>query len=326
MSKTSNSRLDFRGASTRGAKKDSKLTRGTKRLIDDYSGYLREIRGLKPESAAHAINYALRFLEYAARSGIASVADLTPDAVRTFTVMQSEGCARETALNRCWKLRAFLSFLHFCSATRSDLSVVVVRPRTYRREGCPGYLTRAEVEHVMSRIDRRTSEGKHDYAVMMLLATYGLRGAEVVGLRLEDIEWRNQILHVRKRKGGDHLVHPLTPAVAHALLGYIKGSRPKTSDRHVFVSSNPPYTAHKRTGTIADIVRKRVAFAGIRGRRIGAHVFRHSCAQRLLEDNHGLKTIADFLGHRSLDTTRQYLKIDTEHLRAVAINRGEELP
>lgn len=326
MSNTSASRSTHHGTPTQGQKANKRLTRRMRSVIDDYMDYLREIRGLKPESVRAAARCASRFLEYAVHSGAASVADLTPDTVRTFVVMQSEGYARATVLNRCWQMRSFLSFLHFRRETRLDLSAVVVRPCTFRRDRCPGYLTRAEIEHVMSLIDRRTSEGKRDYAVMMLLATYGLRGAEVVELRLEDIEWRNQILHIRGRKGGDHLLHPLTPAVAHALLAYIKGSRPRTSDRHVFVTSKPPYTAHKRTDDIADIVKKRVASAGIRGRRIGAHVFRHSCAQRLLEDNHGLKTIADFLGHRSLDTTRQYLKIDTEQLRAVAINRGEDLP
>jgi site-specific recombinase XerD len=294
-------------------------------LLNDYASYLQEIQGLTPKSVAQMANYGRRFLEYATRSNIASIADLTPDVVRTFILMRSEGHARETILKQCWKLRRFLAFLHSRGETGLDLSVVVVRPRTYRSEGCPGYLTRAEVEHVISRIDRRTTEGKRDYAVIMLLATYGLRGGEVVNLRLEDIEWRAQRLHIRNRKGGGHLVHPLTPAVAHALLIHIK-SRPRTSDRHVFVSSIPPYVGYKQTETISEIVKKRVKHAGINRCRIGSHVFRHSCAQRLLEEDHDLKIIADFLGHRSLETTQRYLKIDTEHLRTVALNRGEDLP
>lgn len=326
MSKTYHSRLSPRETTTKEGKQDRGLGRKSELLLENYSGYLREARGLKPESVAQVVSLGRRFLDYAACIGIASMADLGPDVVRTFLVTQSEGYARETVLGYCWKLRRFLSFMHLRGETRSDLSVVVVRPRTYRREDCPDYFTRAEVEKVMSRIDRRTSEGKRDYAVIILLATYGLRGAEVVGLRLEDIEWRARRLHIRNRKGDDHLVHPLTPEVAHALLAYLKGSRPKTSDRHVFVSAKPPHIAHKRTEAITLIVKKRVGLAGIKGRRIGAHMFRHSCAHRLLEDDHDLKTIADFLGHRSLDTTRRYLRIDTERLRAVALNRGEDLP
>jgi len=310
----------------KGGKMSCSIGARSKAHLNEYSDYLREICGLKPDSITQMVNFGRRFLQYAAFKGISPLSGITIDIVHSFLVEQSEGCARETALGRCWKLRRFLSFLQYRGVTRSDLSAVIIRPRTFRRESCPSYLTRAEVEHVISRIDRRTSEGKHDYAVIMLLATYGLRGAEVVGLRLDDIEWRARRIHLRNRKGGNNLVHPLTPEVAGALLAYLKASRPKTSDRHVFVSSKPPHTGLRRTEAIRRIVKKRVALAGFNKRRIGAHVFRHSCAQRLLEVDHDLKTIADFLGHRDLDTTRRYLRIDIEHLRAVAINNGENLP
>lgn len=68
-----------------------------------------------------------------------------------------------------------------------------------------------------------------------------------------------------------------------------------------------------------------MAQVGVRVDRPGTHTFRYSCAQRLLDAGVPLKSIGDYLGHRSLDSTQRYTKIDVEHLRAVAAGDGEDL-
>ena len=72
---------------------------------------------------------------------------------------------------------------------RRDLSSAVESPRTYRLAELPRSITWDEVRRMLDAVDRRTSLGIRDYAILLLLVTYGLRAREVAALRLDDIDW-----------------------------------------------------------------------------------------------------------------------------------------
>jgi len=65
--------------------------------------------------------------------------------------------------------------------------------------------------------------------------------------------------------------------------------------------------------------------AGIQVRRPGSHTLRHTCVQRLIDAEFPLKTIGDYVGHRSPESTRVYSKVAIASLREVAMGDGEEL-
>jgi integrase/recombinase XerD len=80
-------------------------------------------------------------------------------------------------------------------------------------------------------LDRRTPVGKRDYAILLLLATYGLRAREVASLRLEDIDWPRAQMHLTARTNGHSTIYPLATTVGHALVDYLKAGRPSVADR-----------------------------------------------------------------------------------------------
>ena len=59
--------------------------------------------------------------------------------------------------------------------------------------------------------------------------------------------------------------------------------------------------------------------------RPGSHTLRHSCVQRLVDSGFSLKTIGDFVGHRTPDATKIYAKVNIQALREVALGDGEEV-
>jgi site-specific recombinase XerD len=142
---------------------------------------------------------------------------------------------------------------------------------------------------------------------------------------LEDIDWRSQKIYIRGRKAGNHSVYPLTPSVANAIVTYLKESRhPNSKHRKLFLNHVAPFRPIT-TVVVRQVVQKYLRLTGLDPEGRGAHVLRHSCAQRLLEEEFSIKVIGDYLGHRSLDTTQRYIKIDIKHLREVALNDGEDL-
>lgn len=160
--------------------------------------------------------------------------------------------------------------------------------------------------------------------MLSLLANYGLRAIEVIHLRLDDLDWHRQLLHILHRKAGNDTTYPLSVPVGEAILAYLQQGRPLSTHREVFLSAYAPFAPLTRGG-LSDQVRKYLAEAGIRVERSGTHSFRYSCAQRLFEKGLPLKTIGDYLGHRDPRTTQHYTMIDLEQLREAALGDGEDL-
>ena len=294
------------------------------RVLCEYLAFLRNVRGLCKSTIRTKRGCICRFLCFARKQGISRIRDLRIDTVQRFIVMEGHRKARKTMSCIAADLCGFLQRLHHQGLIRRDLSVAVIRPRIYRHENCPRYLTRAEVELVLSRTDRRGVVGRRDYAILLLLSSYGLRAGEVAKIELDDIDWHHRVLHVRQRKAGNNTAYPLDVDVGNAIVNYLKRGRRLVVHRHLFTGISHPF-GPLTSRMISSIATQRTRAAGLTHVPGGAHVFRYSCAQRLFEADQELKVIGDFLGHRNLDTTRRYIKIDLSHLREVALNDGEAM-
>jgi integrase len=166
-----------------------------------------------------------------------------------------------------------------------------------------------------------TSAGLRDYAILLLLATYGLRAAEIVRLRLDDIDWRRDLLRMRHAKTGTYSELPLLAEPGEAMLRYLERARPRSIHREVFIRIVAPHRPFKNGSILNCITGARLRAAGItpQGRK-GPHAFRHARAVSLLRSGVPLKVIGDVLGHTSAAATAEYLKLATEDLRAVGLD------
>ena len=193
-----------------------------------------------------------------------------------------------------------------------DLSGAVEMPQVYRLADVPWSITWDEVRRMLEAVDRRTARGQRDYAILLLLVTYGLRAHEVPKLTLDDIDWKREQLQIPERKAGHWTAYPLANVVAEALIHW--RARGKHAEEHVI--SN---------GAISATVALYLCKAGVQVHRAGAHTLRHTCVQRLIDAEFPLKTIGDYVGHRSPQSTEIYSKVAIAALREVAMGDGEEL-
>jgi integrase len=200
-------------------------------------------------------------------------------------------------------------------------------PTLYALESIPSALSPKQIDAALRTCrEDRSPKGRRDYAILMLLAMYGLRAGEVVRLRLDDIDWRTDRLHIRHSKTGSHSMLPLLPAVGAALLAYLRRGRPRTDVREVFVRAHAPYKGFDSGSTLYTPIRRRLDQAGVQGvGKRGPHAFRHARAVSLLRSGVSPKIIGDVLGHRSAASTTPYLKLATEELRDVALEISELL-
>src|SRR5262245_1454692 len=175
-------------------------------------------------------------------------------------------------------------------------------PQVFRLSDVPRSITWDEVRRMLEAVDRRTVRGRRDYAILLLLVTYGLRAHEVARLTLDDIDWKRERLQVPERKAGHWTAYPLASVIAEALIEYLKSGRPETEDRHIFFRTLAP-RAPIRSSAISSAVAQDLRKAGVQVHRPGAHTLRHTCVQRLIDAEFPLKTTGDYVGHRSPQST-----------------------
>ena len=294
-------------------------------LMHDYDAWLRDLRGLQPETRTKRTTCALRFLGWLGlRADEEGLGNLTVPDLDAYLKQCCVGFRRASIEDRAVCLRDFLRHLHRSELTAADLSGTVIGPRIYEHEDIPSALRADEILRVLEVTREDLSPtGLRDYAILMLLAAYGLRAAEIVRLRLEDLDWRREVLRVRHSKTGTYSELPLLNDPGEALLGYLEKARPPSTYREIFLRLLPPHRPFKAGSILNCVTRARLRAAGLAPQgRHGPHAFRHARAVSLLRSGVPLKIIGDVLGHTSAQATAEYLKLATDDLRAV----GLELP
>jgi site-specific recombinase XerD len=293
-------------------------------MVPGFFEFLRRERGLRETTLVQYRHYLRRFEDYLRKVERPLLPNLPPSVVADFITESGEGIDARSVQSLCSILKVFFRYLYRASLMPRDLSKAIESPRRYRFANLPRSISWAEVERMLQSVDRRNAVGRRDYAVLLLLTTYGLRGREVAALTLDDIDWKHNRVHVGGRKADHSTAYPLTPTVGEAILDYLRNGRPETKQRAVFFEA---YAPHKALSRVAVTMRAKhyLRKAGIQAFRPGSHTLRHACVQRLVDAGLSFKTIGDFVGHRTPDATKIYAKVNLKALREVALGDGEEV-
>jgi site-specific recombinase XerD len=198
------------------------------------------------------------------------------------------------------------------------LSRVVESPRIYSHEGLPSYPYWEDINRLLENTHTDKAIDIRDYAILLLLSIYGLRSSEVVQLKLKDIDWNKECIHIQRAKNGNVQIFPLVQSVGEAIIRYLKNVRPNLCGlQEIFVCYRAPYRPIL-PGSIHTIVYNRLKPLNLNIRHHGAHALRHGCATHLMNEGLTLEQINSHLGHKHLESTRIYAKVDLSNLRKVA--------
>jgi len=290
------------------------------RLVTAYRDHLDRVRGLADSTVTHHSATASELLEFLGfDQDPAVLRQLGPQQIEAFVGAVAPRLCRASLQHTVAYLRSFLGFLASRGDVPGGLDGSIDTPRVYRGERLPRALPWETVQAFLAAIDRATPMGRRDYAIFLLIATYGLRTSEVAALRLDDVDWKAGRLRVPRPKTRTPIVLPLTQEVGAALVDYLRHARPELPYREVFLRVRAP------TGPLAPTAVTE-AFQGWTRRGAlpipyqGPHCLRHSLAVHLLRQGTSLKVIGDLLGHRSAESTCVYLRLHVDDLRDAALN------
>lgn len=294
--------------------------------LGHYGRYLRDTCGVAESTCTYRTRYAREFLPGRFGNGPVRWELLRPEDLMVFIAGYAARCRPRSAQVAASSLRSLLRFLQLQGDCGPALVAAVPYIPSWQLDHIPRTMTDDQLRQFLACFDRSTPTGCRDYSMVLCQVDLGLRVSEVSTLCLEDVDWRAATLRIEGGKSGRTRELPLTEGVGRTIAEYLRNGRPTTTCRRIFVRHTVPVGAAIGTELIRG--RIRLAFAQVEGcaQWTGTHVLRHTAATRLHRHGASLKEVADLLGHRSIDTTAIYTKVDLPTLAAVALPWPEDQP
>lgn len=292
-------------------------------FVDEYLEWMKTSRNLVPKTLKLRCYHLIHFLDWLGNDSVPyKLSKLSPEEIQNyfvkhFSIPKQSGSMRVT-------LRTFFHFCYEKGYISSNLDRAVPTLRTYKLASIPHGLSDEQAKQILNNIDRNTDVGRRNYAIIQLLYVYGVRGGQIRTLCLDDIQWAKSRIHFKPSKGGKDILLPITDDVGESLIEYIRNSRPQTLYSEVFLTCNAPYRPLYGSAAISKMIACYVRANNISVPKNGSHAFRYCFATRMLRQGHSLKSIADMMGHRHIQTTFIYTKVDFNTLNKVALDWPEE--
>jgi integrase/recombinase XerD len=288
-------------------------------LLRRYEARLVRVQGLAAGTVHQRLSHAQSMLSRLRIKHPAQLAKWTPQRIASWMSREVEGYQRSTAQNIAVSARSLLRFLLLEGMIHRDLSAAIPTFAHWRLAPLPETLQKKELVRLLRVPDVRTAVGLRDQAILLCLSEVGLRASDVAGLKLAGVHLASGTLTLYRNKPRKTTTLPMTRKLVRALEAYLRRGRPACKSPFVFVLHRPPVGRSLSPANVSDIAWRMGERANLPKPVRGAHVLRHTFASRLLCAGASLKQVADLLGHRSIDTTTIYAKVDFKILSRVAL-------
>lgn len=284
------------------------------KVLDDYLADM-SAHGLKPATIEVRQIFATQFLNSVYRQGIRALNDIS--GIHVGAAVLSAGSAEGI----CQKLPHFLKYLKEKGRTNLDLYKAV--PTFIPEKKLPSVYDKNELLQILSSIDSNCLSGKRDYAIMLMLATYGLRAKDLVELKTENIDFQHCCICFKQSKTGNLYQMELLPAVQEALEIYLSEVNPLLENKPVFRSIHAPYRPLSRSAVWSIVATRIKSSVGAKDRKQGSHAIRSSMASGLIANDVPYPVVQKILGHADPNATKRYVAIDIERLRKCSLECPE---
>ena len=294
-------------------------------ILNKYIEFCKDPLRMSSRTLRGRKRYIRMFLHFLESRNMMSISDIQPGVLSEF-ISSRVHYSHRTLRGVTVTLRVFLRYLCMQGYISSDLSYHVPKIRFRPDAYIPSVWSKEDVDALLAAVDRSSSIGKRNYAILLLAARLGMRVGDIRELRIENLHWDESRIEITQAKTGTPLSLPLTDEIGSAIIEYLRCGRPPISNRVVFIKHKAPFEPFGFDNNLHYIITTYRLRAGIKlpdQCHRGMNALRHSLASRLLEAGAPLQDIANVMGHLSPETTRLYTKIDIEALRRVALDPEE---
>jgi len=281
-------------------------------------------RGLAEHTHITRMHVIKKFIIFLTDAKVTSPEQIDANHIYKF-ISSYSACSTRYIATMVSVLKTFLGLLFTEELVTADLRGCLPHVRIMRQAFVPSSWKAEDVQKMLDSIDRNNPEGKRDYAILLLVTRLGLRVSDIRNLRLGNLNWTRKNITITMVKTKRPLELPLLEDVGWSLIDYLKNGRPESKSDCVFIRHKAPYTGFSDSNTLHRMLSRRMNRAGIsmKGQKHGLHSLRSTLARQMLENGTPLPVISETLGHVSVQTTSNYLKIDLNGLKNCVIDPEE---
>lgn len=267
------------------------------------------------------------FMVYLSDKGI-KLQDLKPAQIDSYVLWRAGQFhwRRITIIREFSNIKVFLAYCSEIGLCSKPLINSLTSPKMYPDDDIPSYIPWELLKGMLEKpngMDRKVDI--RNYAIFLIFTVYGIRAGELARIKLEDINWERETITITRTKNRRIQTFPLNKIVGDSIIEYLRKARPRgTSHRNVFLSMTSPIRPMTPNG-LYSVVANRIKATKVSVRHKGPHSLRHSCATHLVNSGFSFKEVADILGHRQMNSTFTYAKVDFASLKTVSEMQWEVL-
>lgn len=289
--------------------------------VSAYMDYCRK-RNLVDDTLFRRKKKLNAYFEYLHSIGITRPEDITAESIHSYLITLT-GLSQKTGAGIVLLLRQFFDAMYLSGIINVELFKHVPTMKLVRQDKIPETWTDDAIERLLAVVDRGNPIGKRDYAVLLIVIRLGLRDSDVRNLKFENIIWSKNRIEFVQSKTTEFISLPLGRDIGEAIIDYLKNGRPGSESPFIFIKHTAPYSGIQKAGNIVTKYRRLAGIPSEEGIPHGIHSLRHSLANQLLAQDVPLTIISGILGHATVNSSKEYLHLDIDHLRQCALEVGD---
>ena len=295
------------------------------RLNDYYENLLNDLlssRDFHPNTRGDVIWVCRKYFAWLLGEGYADLVATSTAHIRGFMVF----CSRHMAVNSLRAIQLHLRNLYdYLTANQivDTQYLPLLTVRLNRQAKLYPATSREEINKTLELIDRHTTKGKRDYAIILLGVVAGLRAIDIARLKFSDIDWVNGEIRLVQMKTDASLALPLTEDVGTAIRDYIENGRQKCESDYIFLRAKAPIQGFADGVAVEDIYddyRKKAGLPRDANDGKGFHSLRRTLGRDLTTSGSPVTTVAQILGQAKIGTAKKYIALDSVHLKECALS------
>ena len=277
--------------------------------IEDFVGHLSIEKNYALNTISSYKRDLLKFSSFLSKKEVLDFKMIDPDVLNIFVMeLRHTNTSGKSIKRYLSSIRVFFNFLIEVGEVQTNPALLIKTPKVER--DLPKTIDFDDLKKMMTI---NSTQYKELRAVLMieLLYSCALRVSELVGINLEDIDMDEGFVKVMG-KGGNARFSPMGQTTVDVLKRYIK-QRPSSATNALFINQN---NTRISTRTVQNVVKKRALQVGV-SINVHPHMLRHAAATHFLQSSHDLRTVQEFLGHKSIKSTQVYTHLDFLELSKV---------
>ena len=277
--------------------------------IEDFVGHLSIEKNYALNTISSYKRDLFKFSSFLSKKEVLDFKMIDPDVINIFVMeLRHTNTSGKSIKRYLSSIRVFFNFLIEVGEVQTNPALLIKTPKVER--DLPKTIDFDDLKKMMTI---NSTQYKELRAVLMieLLYSCALRVSELVGINFEDIDMDEGFVKVMG-KGGKARFSPMGQTTIDVLKRYIK-QRPNCATNALFINQN---NTRISTRTVQNVVKKRALQVGI-SINVHPHMLRHAAATHFLQSSHDLRTVQEFLGHKSIKSTQVYTHLDFLELSKV---------